>query len=324
MKKAISLRNINFLNDKKFGPSLLAKIVVWLFILGVFYLFLFPFIYLISTSFQSAESISDPSVLWIPNSFSFDTIKVTMGLLNYKDSVFLTLLIAFFSTLFSVISCSLVGYGFARFKFPGKGVAFGLVILTIILPVQAVLIPNYLNFRFFDFGGILKIFTGGQGYINLVGTPFTFILPAMFACGLRGGLFTFIFRQTFAAMPKELEEAAKMDGCNSFRTFIRIMFPLAKPAIITVGLFSFVWHWNDLYTSAMYFVGEVRPIMPMLNDLRVIMIQEGLTSSINLSQYALRLYFASGALLALIPPLILYIFLQRYFVESIAKTGIVG
>lgn len=309
--------------SKNFFAGLLAKIVIWLFILGVFYLFLFPFIYLISTAFQSAESVSDPSVLWIPNSFSLETIKTVMELINYKQSVILTLTIAVFSTLCSIASCSMVGYGFARFKFPGKTVAFALVLLTIILPTQAILIPNYLNFRFFDFGGILKLFSQ-EGYVNLVGTPFTFILPAAFACGLRGGLFIFIFRQSFTAMPKELEEAAKMDGCSSFSTFLRIMLPLAKPAIITVCLFSFVWHWNDLYSSAMYFVGDVRPVMPMLNDLRTILVQNGLTQSANLSQFSLRLYFASGALLALFPPLIIYVFLQKYFVESIAKTGIVG
>ena len=102
------------------------------------------------------------------------------------------------------------------------------------------------------------------------------------------------------------------------------MLPLARSAIVTVCLFSFVWHWNDLYSSAMYFVGETRPIMPILNELRTTLVQEGLTVSVNMSQFSLRTYFASGALLAVLPPLILYIFLQRFFVQSIEKTGIVG
>lgn len=317
------------ITEKPFNKNTLTglpgKIVLWLFIFGVFYLFLFPFIYLVSTAFQSEASVRDPSVLWIPHSFSLKILKVTTELLNYKKSVTLTMLISVFSTLFSIASCSLVGYGFARFKFVGKRLAFGLVVLTIILPVQAVLIPNYLNFRFFDFGGIMKLFSfTGVDHVNLVGTPWTFILPAMFGCGLRGGLFIFIFRQSYAALPKELEEAAKIDGCNSFETFLKIMFPLSRSAIITVCLFSFIWHWNDLYSSAMYFVGESRPIMPMLNQLKTIMIQEGLTVSVNMSQFSLRIYFACGALLAVIPPLIIYVFLQRYFVEEISKTGIVG
>ena len=316
----------NRLNFKNSFPSILGKIVLWIFIFGIFYLFLFPFIYLISTAFQSEASVSDPSVLWLPHSFSFGTFKKTMELLNYGQSVILTLVIAIFSTLCSLFSCSLIGYGFARFKFKGKGIAFALVLLTIILPVQAVLIPNYLNFRFFDFGGVLKIFSlfGGDGNINLVGTPWTFILPSIFGCGLRGGLFIFIFRQSFAALPKELEEAAAIDGCGAMKTYWQIMLPQSVSSIITVCLFSFVWHWNDLYSSAMYFVGKVRPIMPMLNTLKTIMIQEGLTVSVNLSQFNLRIYFASGALLAVLPPLILYVFLQRYFVEGVVKSGIVG
>lgn len=302
-----------------------SKIFLWLFIFGVFYLFLFPFIYLISTAFQSDASLADPSVLWIPKSFSLKTIKTVTELLNYKNSVILTLFIAVCSTLCSIASCSLVGYGFARFKFKLKGPAFALVLITIIMPVQAILIPNYLNFRFFDFGGLLKLIPiNGQNYVNLIETPFTFILPAIFACGLRAGLFIFMFRQSFSAMPKELEEAAKIDGCGAFKTFVKIMFPLARPTIITVCLFSFIWHWNDLYSSSMYFVGEVRPIMAVLSDLRTIMVQSGLTVSVNLSQFSIRIYFACGALLAVLPPLILFIALQRYFVEGIEKTGIVG
>ncbi len=324
--KTITLRKLKrrLPNSKNMG-GILAKLILWLFIFGVFYLFLFPFIYLLSTAFQSEASVNDPSVLWLPTSLTMDNIKQVIELLNYDRSIVLTFTIAIFSTLASIASCSLVGYGFARFNFKGKGFAFALVILTIILPIQTVLIPNYLNFRFFDFFGILKIVTFGLvDHINLVETPWTFILPAIFANGLRGGLFIFIFRQSFASLPKELEEAAKIDGCGSFETYVKIMFPLASAAVITVSLFSFVWHWNDLYSSAMYFVGEVRPIMPVLNDLRTILIQNGLTGTSSESWFSLRLYFSSGALLAVFPPLVMYVFLQKYFVEGIAKTGITG
>ena len=304
--------------------DLVSKVFIALFIFGVCYLFLFPLIYLFSTAFQSEESLLDPTVLWIPNSFSFERIKTIMELLNYKDSAILTTIIAVFSTLMSVISCSLVGYGFARFDFKLKGPAFALVVLTIIMPVQVILIPSYLNFRFFDFGGLLSILPGENNHINLLETPWTFILPATFACGLKNGLFIFIFRQSFAAMPKELEEAAHIDGCGAFKTFVQIMLPLAKATIVTVVIFSFVWHWNDYYSSTTYFVGETRPIMAMIGDLTQSLHQDGLVNSVSIGSFAVRSYFACGALLAVLPPLILYIFLQRYFVESIEKTGIVG
>lgn len=308
----------------RLAADIISKVFIILFIFGVCYLFLFPLIYLFSTAFQSEESLLDPTVLWIPNSFSLDRIKTIMELLNYKDSSVLTAVIAVFSTLMSVISCSLVGYGFARFNFKLKGPAFALVVLTIIMPVQVILIPSYINFRFFDFGGLLRLLPGDANYLNLLETPWTFILPAMFACGLKNGLFIFIFRQSFAGMPKELEEAAQIDGCGAFSTFLKIMLPLAKATIVTVIIFSFVWHWNDYYSSTTYFVGEVRPIMAMIGDLTMSLHQEGVVDSVTVGQFAVRSYFACGALLAVLPPLILYVFLQRYFVESIEKTGIVG
>jgi len=125
-------------------------------------------------------------------------------------------------------------------------------------------------------------------------------------------------------MPKELEEAAHIDGCGAFKTFIQIMLPLAKATLVTVAIFSFVWHWNDLYSATTYFTGEVRPIMAGLNDLTMTLHQDGIVNSVTIGAFETRSYFASGSLLAVLPPLILYIFLQRFFVESIEKTGIVG
>jgi len=299
-------------------------VLFFLFVFGLCYLFLFPLIYLFSTAFQSEASLLDPSVLWIPNSFSFGRIKLMMEVLNFKDSITLTLTIAVFSTLMSIVSCSLVGYGFARFNFKLKGPAFVLVVLTIIMPVQVILIPSYLNFRFFDFGGLLQLLPGANNGINLLETPWTFILPSTFACGLKNGLFIFIFRQSFAGMPKELEEAAHIDGCGYFKTFMQIMLPLAKATLVTVAIFSFVWHWNDLYSATTYFTGEVRPIMAGINDLTMTLHQDGIVDSVSIWAFETRSYFASASLLAVLPPLILYIVLQRYFVESIEKTGIVG
>lgn len=324
MNNKISVLTKNHIKSGSVLTNTVSKLLLWAFVFGLCYLFLFPLIYLFSTAFQSETSLLDPSVLWVPNSFSFERIKLIMEVLNFKDSAMLSATIAVFSTLMSLISCSVVGYGFARFNFKLKGLAFALVILTIIMPVQVILIPSYINFRFFDFGGLLQILPGDKNYINLLETPWTFILPSTFACGLRNGLFIFIFRQSFAAMPKELEEAAHIDGCSAFKTFLQIMLPLAKATIVTVAIFSFVWHWNDLYSSTTYFVGEVRPIMAGLNDLTMILHQDGVVNSVTINSFAVRSYFACGALLAVLPPLVLYIFLQRFFVESIEKTGIVG
>ena len=320
------LKKQNKLMSAKGCKKLVLGIILALIIFGLSYLFLFPLFYLISTAFQSAESLLDPSVVWLPRSFSLDNIKETFSIMDFGNSAFLTARITVLSTLASLISCSLVGYGMARYKVPEGKFVFALVILTIILPPQATLISSYLNFRFFDFGGVLGILEPITRFssINLLNTEWTFVLPAIFANGLRSGLFIFLFKQFFSGLPKEIEEAAKIDGCGAFKTYWKIMLPMARPAIVTVLLFSAVWHWNDLYTSSMYFIEGTQPVMPTLDALLNIMAQEGLMESMSASQDYLRVYIASGALLAILPPLIIYLIFQRLFTESIAKTGIVG
>jgi len=308
------------------AKKIVLGIMFALIIFGLSYLFLFPLFYLISTAFQSAESLLDPSVVWLPRSFSLENIKETFKIMDFGNSAFLTARITIFSTAASLISCSLVGYGLARYKVPESKFVFMLVILTIILPPQATLISSYLNFRFFDFGGLLGLLEPITGFpsINLLNTEWTFVLPAIFANGLRSGLFIFLFKQFFSGLPKEIEEAAKIDGCGALKTYWQIMLPMAKAAIVTVLLFSAVWHWNDLYTASMYFIEGTQPVMPTLDSLFDIMAQEGLMESMSASQDYLRVYIASGALLAILPPLIIYLIFQRLFTESIAKTGIVG
>jgi multiple sugar transport system permease protein len=298
--------------------SMVVWILQWLFIIGLSYLFLFPIIFLITTSLQDPASVNDPSIIWIPKKLSLVSLKETIIILDYWRSAGLTIFVSVISTLCTLLSCSLVGYGFARFKFPGKNLLFMLVVLTIILPPQTILPSMTLNFNYFDFGGILSLIPG-KPTINLLDTPFTFVLPSLFASGLRGGLFIFIFRQFFWGIPKALEEAARIDGCSAFNTFIRIIVPIAVPVFITVTLFSFVWHWNDLYSATMYFT-DVRLLTPNLNNLDRLLA----TSTVDVKGYAARTYMAAAPLLVILPPLILYIFTQRYFTESIERTGIVG
>lgn len=306
------------------------RLIFWilraLLLFGLCYLFLFPILYMVSVAFQSPESIDDPSVIWLPKAFSLDTVRQTIDILHYWESLRITFLNAIPSTVFSLISCSMVGYSLARFQYKERRLVFCLVIFTIIVPPQAILLSSYLNFAFFDFGGLLKLLAPltGVSYVNLLNTPWTFVLPAMFASGLRAGFFIFIFCQFFRGMPKELEEAARIDGCGALRTFIRIIVPLGKPAYITVLLFSFVWHWNDIYASTMYFTQLVKPITVMLKDLLTILQQNQLLPSAAESQFQIRSYLAAGSLLTALPPLVLYVFTQRFFTESIEKTGIVG
>lgn len=318
-------KRLNAYRLKKDGTTLIISLLRFALMFGLAYIFLFPVLYILSVSFQSTASANDPSVVWIPKSLTLENFKITTEVLEYSSSVMLSFKISVFSTIAAVVSCSLAGYGLARFKFKERDIIFALVVLTIIIPAQATMIPSYLNFRFFDFGGIMKILSPitGKSSINLLETPWVFVLPAMFANGVRCGLYIFIFRQFFIGLPAELEEAAKIDGCGVLKTYIRIMVPLAVPCFVTVMLFSFIWHWNDLYGSVMYFGSGARPINAMLEGLLQLLRQSNLYIG-NTSPYQIRTYLASGSLLSIWPPLVLYIFFQRFFTEGIAKTGIVG
>ena len=304
---------------KRKSKSFVVKLFRFLFIIGLSYLFLFPLLYMLVTSFQSPETASDPSVIWVPKQLSVAGIVGGWQYLKFNEAATLTLIITVFGSAASIVSCSLVGYGFARFKFKFKGLLFVLVILTIIVPPQTITMSQYLNYWFFDFGGILSLF-GVQ--INLLDTAWVFVLPSIFAAGLRNGLFIFIFRQFFSGQPKDLEEAATIDGCGPFKTFLRIMVPLAGPAFVTVILFSIVWHWNEYYSSAIYFVKDVKPIAVMLSNLKS-NLRMGVFDR-NTTQYEVRMYLMGGTLLSVLPPLLLYIFTQKFFTESIERTGLVG
>lgn len=309
---------IDRVNKDKF--KLLSNVFLFLFFVGMAYIFVFPLLYMISVAIREPSSVQDPTVVWIPKGVSFESFRKVFDIMDYKNSIILTLIITVGGTLASLASCSMAGYGLARFKFKGVGIVFLLVVITITLPPVSITNASYLNFRYFDFGGLLKPFGVS---LNLLNTPWVFLLPAFFGAGLRNGLFIFIFRQFFIGMPKELEEAAYIDGCGSFKTFIRIMLPMSKSAFVTVLLFSVIWHWNEYFMSALYFIDSTKPLSVMLASLQSMLTQATAGGNAN-SPYVLRTYLQAGSLLTIVPPLALYIFTQRQFTESIERTGIVG
>ena len=305
---------------------------ITLLLIGLMYIFLFPLLTIIVAAFQAPDSVLDPTVMWVPKKLSLEPLKTAMELMRFWPSVGKSMAITILSTAGTCISCSLAAYGLSRYKFPGKNLIFGLAVLTIVVPPIILTNPAFVDFRYFD---PLKIFTltsplTGYTSVNLLDTIWTFVFPAFLGVGLRGGLFIFIFRQFFLGAPRELEEAARIDGCGAMRTFLRIIVPLAVPVFVTVILFSFIWHWNDYYYSASYFINGVRPITVELNDIGATLYSAGLVGSMSggdISQTgatATRSYIMSGALLTVSVPLALYIFLQRFFTESVERTGIVG
>lgn len=293
-------------------------------IITMSYLFMFPLYYMLVVSFQRPDLAVDPTSVYVPKAFSTEAYKIAFKQLDYKNSALLSLIISVLSTALAAISCSLTGYAFARFEFKGKKIAFLFVMLLIVIPPQQIIVPQYLMYKSFNFGGLLSLF-GVE--LNLLNTPFVFVLPSMFAVGLKAGIFIFIFRQFFLGQPRELEEAAKIDGCGALQTYIKVMAPLAKPAFVVVIMLCIIWHWNDYYSSSMFFIDKIKPVMVCLERLRQNVVEIGSLPGLPKGNYTpviLRMYLQAGVVLTITPPLFLYVFMQRQFVESIDRTGIVG
>ena len=310
-----------------FTAKRVVRLVMYVFLLDLMFVFLYPFLYMLITSIKSPEDVMDVTVNWLVNQVYVHNYALSWEALQYPVTLLRTVFLVVVCTLGHLIACSLVGYGFARFRFKEKNIAFALVLLTIIVPPQTIIISSFVNYRNFDFFGVLSllhaIIPAVPESVSLINTPWTFILPAFFGSGLRAGLFIYIFRQFFAGLPKDLEEAAMIDGCRPFKTFLRVMLPLARSAIITVLLFSFVWHWNDYYQATMYFTSN-QPISVMLNQMQSLLQDAKLYNFVTNTPDEIRTYLQAGCLLTILPPLVIYIFTQRFFTESIERTGIVG
>lgn len=295
--------------------------------IGLGYIIVYPLIYMVSMSFRSVLDVYDVSVKWIPKNFTLDNIVKIVKAVDYPDALLLTIFISIATSLLLVLSCSLTAYGLSHFKFKGRELIFVLVLFTIIAPQQFFTLSSFLNFKYFNLFGLLeipKLITGQNYSISLIDSPITFFLPAAFGIGIRSGLYIFIFRQFFKGMPKELEEAAYIDGCGIFKTFYKIILPNAVPAFVTSFLFSFVWHWNDYQLSSMFLMKRKTLSTILVNILNLVYEAQASTGMQVLPDTnQMMIDIQVGCLLVVFPVVVVYIILQRYFTESIERTGLV-
>jgi multiple sugar transport system permease protein len=200
--------------------------VVWpifrfLILFGLAFVVIYPILYMISCALRPQMEMSDPSIMWIPKTLTFANLEETWIAIDYPKLVWDTVTVNVVCSIIQVLTCSIAGYGFARFKFKGKSIFFAIVILQIIVPTQVILIPQFMQFRYFDPFHICTLLTGGP--VNLADSPWALYLQAFFCNGIRAGLFIFLFRQFFRGLPKELEDAAYLDGCGPFKAYLVVM-----------------------------------------------------------------------------------------------------
>lgn len=272
------------------------KLGTYLFLTVSGFIMIYPLIWLFFASFKENNEIFGTLNLF-PTHVVWDSyIRGWEGSGQFTFGVFLfnTFKMVAPVVLFTLISSTLVAYGFARFHFPLKNMLFGLMISTLMLPNAVIIIPRYILFK--EFGWL-------DSYL-----PFT--MPALFACY---PFFIFMLVQFFRGLPMELDESAKMDGCNSFVILYRILLPLCKPALFSAAIFQFIWTWNDFFNSLIY-----------INSVKKFTLALGLRMSLDISSAAKWNEVMAMSMVAIIPCVLIFFFAQKYFVEGIATTGLKG
>jgi multiple sugar transport system permease protein len=263
-------------------------------------LMMVPFLWMISTSLKTrAEVFAVPRVLW-PASPRIENYAEMWNALPFGAFFVNSAKLAFLNTVGTLISCSMAAYAFAMLRFPFRGPLFAVLLVTLIIPFQVTLIPNFILYRLLPH----PFSTSG----NWIGTH----EPLWVGAFLGGAFGTFLLRQFFLAIPRELADAARVDGANPWQIYLKIYLPLAKPALATLAIFTFMWSWNDFINPIIY-----------LRDVPSFTLTAGL--SLFQGQYVGKWpLLMAGALVSILPMIVLFVIAQRQFVRGIALTGIKG
>lgn len=249
----------------------------------------FPFAWTISTSLKTEQQTLAYPPTWVPDPVQWENYPDALTARPFGRYYVNTTIITTLSVIGQVLSSAVVAYGFARFRFPGRGFIFLVLLSTLMIPFHMLIIPRFILFR----------------YLGWLDTFLPLIVPNFF-----GGAFSiFLLRQYFLTIPLDLDEAAKMDGASAFQIFMRIILPLARPALGAVAVFEFVSTWND-------FLG---PLIYLSSD-RNYTVSIGLAAFRNDYFTAWHLFMAASAV-AMLAPLIVFFLAQRYFISGVALTG---
>ncbi|MFD2706073.1 carbohydrate ABC transporter permease [Salibacterium lacus] len=273
----------------------LSDVIYYIFVIAFSFLMLYPILWMFGTSFKPETEVFSNAASLIP--MDWDWMNYPEGWdgfggvgfdVFFRNSLFVTGSVV----IGSLLSCSIVAYGFARINFRFRKLLFACLISTVLLPIQIILVPQYLLFE----------------QLNWVNTFYPLIVPHFL-----GGtpFFIFLLIQFIRGIPRELDEAAIIDGCSRFGVFWRIVLPLLKPALVTVAIFAFMWSWDDFLTPLIY-----------LNSIEIQTVSLGLRNFMDAEAGTSWGPLLAMSSLSLLPQFILFLFFQRYLVEGIATTGI--
>ncbi len=272
-------------------------VMIYTFMIVLAIIFMFPFFWTVSSSLKEPFELMTFPPTWLPAEPQWGNYARVLEKAPFVRWAMNTLFVVTISTLGTVLSASIVAYSFARFEYPGREVLFIITLATMMLPAQVTLIPQFILFN--------KL-----GWIN---TLYPLWVPFVFG---GGAFFIFLLRQFFRTLPRELDEAALIDGASYWRIFVSIMLPLAKPALATVAVLSFINHWNDFVNPLIYINSPDKFTLALgLNYFKNVPEGAGLPT-----QHLLM----AASVMVIIPVLVLFFVAQRYFVQGIALSGIKG
>jgi len=284
---------VEFWRRKSVQTFFLKSVSFVLIVLGSIFIAI-PVAWMISTSLKTiGETFLFPP-RWIPNEIRWDNYPKALTFIDYGHYFNNTLIITLSAMIGQMLSASLVAFGFARLRAPGRDLLFVILLATLMLPYHVTLVPTYLLFR-------------TLGWLNTY-------LPLIIPSWLGGGaFFIFLLRQFFSTIPLELDDAARIDGASLFDIYWRLILPLSKPPLATVAIFSFFAHWNDFLGPLIYLSRE-----------RMYTLSLGLAFYVTTHGQVEWNLLMAATLVTLIPPLILFFVFQRAFVQGIALTGLKG
>lgn len=329
-KNAIPENNKSFWQANRASNGYLLKATVMrkalslaraLLLFGLCFMIIQPLLTRFGTSLMAEKDLYDSTVVLVPRTPTLDNYRIVFELTDFPRSMLNTLWTSLLVSVLQVVSCTLVGYGFARFDFPLKKLWFACVVALIIIPPQTIATALYMNFANFDVFGIFKALTGKT--LSLHGSLVPYTLMSLTCMGLKDGLYIYMLRQYFTGIPKSLEEAAYVDGCGTMHTFVKIMLPDAMPTITSCFLFSFVWQWTDLFytrnflSSMSIYSTQLSSIVSRMNRYFSSDASKPIIVPVGRQQQLISI----GVLICCIPLVILYLFAQRTFVESIVMSG---
>ena len=284
------------LRKQMWGRVGLVALQILMFVLLV--TFLLPVLWMISSSFKASTEVFATPIVWIPADPQWQNYPRLLELQPFDQFAINTVIIVFFAVVGTLFSSIVVGYSFARLKWPGRDFFFGILIATLLLPEVIVLVPRFILFR----------------QLGWIDTFLPLTVPFFFGTTPFTPLYIFLMRQFFRGIPIELEEAALIDGASRIRILTQIILPLSKPVIATVAVFATLQHYTDFMNPLIY--------LSSLNNWTLSLGVAGLNAEESFRS-GWELVFVAGTLMT-IPMVLLFIFAQRYFVQGIAMSGFGG